>query len=196
MTDLTIASMLAVLTDVGRLKTLRRAGWVRAGVSEPESVADHSYRVAMLALLLGPRLGLDVDRLVRMALLHDLAEARIGDLTPLDRVAPAEKSAGESAAFSDIVGGLPEGPALFEVWRDYETGATPEGRIAKQLDKLEMALQTLEYEQAAPSEHGTVARLQPDCADEFWASARAALAQPLLIALYDRLASRRPGATA
>src|SRR5206468_12394397 len=122
---------LAFLADVGRLKTLRRAGWVRAGVPEPESVADHTYRVAVMALLIGPRLGLNVDRLVQLALLHDLAEARIGDLTPLDTLSTGEKEARESAAFADIVGSLSEGAALYDAWRDYESGRTPEARIAR-----------------------------------------------------------------
>ena len=188
-------NLLAVLTDVGRLKTLRRAGWVRSGVEEPESVADHSYRLAMLALLIAPRLGLDIDRLVRLALLHDLAEARIGDLTPADRVAPADKAAREDAAFSEIVSGLSESKALVELWRDYETGGTPEARIVRQLDKLEMALQALEYEQTAVAGSGA-AQLQPGWADEFFASARAALREPLLIELYDRIVARRPSPTA
>jgi 5'-deoxynucleotidase YfbR-like HD superfamily hydrolase len=65
-----------VLQAAGRLKTLKRAGWVRVGLPEPESVADHSFRVALLAVLFGPRLGLNGEKLVRLALLHDLAEAR------------------------------------------------------------------------------------------------------------------------
>jgi putative hydrolase of HD superfamily len=192
MTNPDLDALLAVLSDVGRLKTLRRAGWVRAGVPEPESVADHSYRVAVLALLIGPRLGLNVDRLVRLALLHDLAEARVGDLTPLNAGSPGEKAARESEAFADIVGGLSEGPALYDLWREYEGGATPEARIAKQLDKLELALQTLEYEQAALSEPTAAPLAGPRWADEFWASARSGLSEPLLIALFDRLAKRRP----
>jgi putative hydrolase of HD superfamily len=189
--DERLDSLLAVLSDAGRLKTLRRAGWVRAGVAEPESVADHSYRLAMLALLVALRLDLDVDRLVRLTLLHDLAEARVGDLTPADRVAPAVKAAQEDAAFSEIVGGLPEAPTLVDLWREYETGHTPEARIAHQLDKLEMALQALEYEQAMAIEQGS-SHLRPGWADEFFTSARAGLAEPLLIELYDRIVARRP----
>ena len=195
MSNSTLEKTLAILSDVGRLKTLRRTGWVRVGVTDPESVADHSYRVAMLALLIGPRLGLDTGRLIHMALLHDLAEARTGDLTPADQVAPADKLALESGAFADIVSGLPEGPDLADAWNEYETGVTPEARIARQLDKLEMAIQALEYELAASSEPGPD-RLQPGWPDEFWASARAALTEPLLIELSDLLASRRPAAKA
>ena len=187
-----LEGLLAVLADVGRLKTLRRAGWVRVGVPEPESVADHTYRVAVMALLIGPRLGLNVDRLVRLALLHDLAEARVGDLTPLDTLAKGEKEARESAAFADIVGSLAEGGALYDALREYENGATPEASIARQLDKLELALQTLDYEQAALTEPAGAQRTEPGWADEFWASARSGLSEPMLIALYDRIFERRP----
>ena len=175
-----IDTLIRVVEESGRLKTLRRAGWVRVGVPGPESVADHSFRVALLALLLGPRLGLDVDTMIRMALVHDLGEARLGDITPADRISKAEKSRDEAAAFGEIVDGLPEGPALFDLWREYETGATPEARAVRQLDKLEMAFQALAYERA----HGHPL-------DEFWASARAALSDPLLVEIFDRLAGAR-----
>jgi putative hydrolase of HD superfamily len=174
-------ALLRVLGEAGALKSLRRAGWVRVGLREVESVADHSYRLALLALLIGPRLGLDTDAMVRLALLHDLGEARLGDLTPADRVPPAEKHRRESAAVAAIVAALPEAGALHRQWQAYADGATPEARVVQQLDKLEMALQALAYERA----HGV--DLQ-----EFWDSARAALQEPLLIALYDRLAAQRP----
>ena len=192
MTDPDLDPLLSFLTDAGRLKRLRRAGWVRVGVPDSESVADHSYRVAVMALLIGPRLGLNVDRLVRLALIHDLAEARVGDLTPLDAVSPTEKSDLESAAFVDIVDGLSEGEALYDLWLEYESGATPEARSARQLDKLELALQALEYEQASLAASPGSQRPRSGWADEYWASARSGLSEPLLIALFDRLFERRP----
>lgn len=170
-----------VAAAAGKLKRLERAGWVRAGVPDPESVADHSYRVALLALLLAPRLGVETEKTLKIALLHDLAEARVGDLTPADGVAPADKRAREEAAFAAIVGGLPEGPDLDALFRAYEDASSPEARIVRQLDKLEMALQALEYERE------TGLNLT-----EFWISARAALDHPLLVALFERLYAERP----
>ncbi|HEX5416154.1 MAG TPA: HD domain-containing protein, partial [Chloroflexota bacterium] len=139
--DGSLDALIRVVEEAGQLKTLRRAGWVRVGVPEPESVADHTFRVALLALLFGPRLGLDADTMVRLALVHDLGEARLGDITPADRIGKAEKSRAEAVAFGEIVAGLPEGPALFDLWREYDAGATPEARAVSQLDKLEMAFQ-------------------------------------------------------
>jgi putative hydrolase of HD superfamily len=176
-----LGGVLTFLEAAGHLKGLERAGWVRVGVPNPEHVADHAYRVAMLALLLAPRLGLDVGKSVQLALLHDLAEARVGDLTPADGVSPAAKRAREQAAFAAIVEGLPEGPALAGLFREYEGEATPEARAVRQLDKLEMALQALEYERETGLD-----------LDQFWASARAALSDPLLIDLYDRAYAQRP----
>ena len=179
-----VAGLLPVLEAAGTLKGLKRAGWVRVGLPDPESVADHSYRVALLALLIAPRLGLDADRAVRLALLHDLPEARVGDLTPVDGVSRPDKRAQEAAALAEIAAGLPERPALEALWHDYEEAASPEARLVRQLDKLEMALQALEYEQTSGKN-----------LEEFWASARAALTEPLLVLLCERLAAQRPASS-
>jgi 5'-deoxynucleotidase YfbR-like HD superfamily hydrolase len=176
-----VDAILSVLADAGRLKELKRAGWVRMAIPEPESVADHTFRLALMAMLVGWRLNLNVEAMLRLTLVHDLGEARVGDLTPADRVSSAEKHAREAEALGRIVDELPEGPALFDLWREYDGAATPEARIVRQLDKLEMAMQALEYER----------RYGRDLS-EFWLSARAALAEPLLIQMYDRLWSKRP----
>lgn len=202
MNDREIEGLLTILTAAGALKRLPRAGWVRVGLPDPESVADHSFRLAILAVLFGPRLGLNTEKLLRIALLHDLAEAQVGDLTPVDQVTAEEKRTREMLAFAAIVAELPEGEGLLDLWREYEDGASAEARIAQQLDKLEMALQALEYEQRygptlqrLPSRfRQRLGRLPPSArwADEFWASTRAALREPLLIQFYEALWARRP----
>lgn len=194
------------LEAAGRLKDLKRAGWVRVGIPSPESVADHSFRVAVMALLFGPRLGLNVDKMVRLALIHDLAESRVGDLTPTDRVTSVEKRELESLAFAEIVDGLPEGSALVDLWREYAEEATAEARAVHQLDKLELALQALVYElqygrklekmrsPSIPPAPGRSSRRRAtqNWADQFWASARTALTDPLLVQFYDDLQALRP----
>src|SRR5688572_1987599 len=76
---------LAALADAaGKLKRVRRKGWVDRGVPDAESVADHSYRLALLAWAVARQRGLDADRALKMALFHDLAEAEVGDETPFD----------------------------------------------------------------------------------------------------------------
>lgn len=177
-----LSDLAPILLDAGRLKTTPRAGWVRVGLPSAESVAEHSYRLALLAALVAPRLGLDRDRLVLMALLHDLPEARVGDITPYQGVPTAEKRQREVDALADILSGLPEAGALLERYAEYRSGGSPEAALLPQLDKLEMALQALEYERA----HGATL-------DEFWASARAGISHPALLGLLEALETRREG---
>lgn len=164
--------------DFIRLKGVRRAGWALRGV-EPaarESVADHSLGVAALVMLLadghGPRL--DSARALRMALIHDLGEARVGDLTPSDGVSADEKHRQEAAAFRDIVEGLPDRDAMVELFEEYEAGETAEARFVRQVDKLEMALQAAHYRAQGH-----------DGLEEFFQSARDAIDDPDLLAILD-----------
>jgi putative hydrolases of HD superfamily len=84
------------------LQQTPRTGWVRSGVANPESIADHMYRMAVLALTTA---GSEYDqcKLVKMAIVHDLAEALVGDIAPSDNVPAAEKHAREAAALKEIV---------------------------------------------------------------------------------------------
>ncbi len=123
------------------LKDVRRAGWVRVGHAQAESVADHSWSVALLALLHCPP-ELDREKVLIMAILHDLAEVQIGDLTPYDGVPPAEKHAREDAAMVDL---LEEHPELLAIWRASEARESPESRFVKQMDLLDLRLQAERY---------------------------------------------------
>jgi 5'-deoxynucleotidase YfbR-like HD superfamily hydrolase len=143
-----LSDILASLWQIGLLKELPRTGWVRAGVPQPESVADHSFRTTVLALALGPELGVNVERLVKMLLVHDLGESdpQVGDITPFDGIAPAEKHRLESSAMERLCSNLPNGADMLTLWHEYEAGQSPEAKIAQQLDAFERALQSLEYE--------------------------------------------------
>lgn len=134
--------------DLTRLKELKRQGWLRKGLAatETESVADHSWAVSVLALVMGD--GLDLGKVLALTLVHDLAEARTGDLTPADGVPAEEKQARERQAILDVTAEVdPEGK-IFALWEEYEQNETPEARLARDLDKLEMALQAAEYAEA------------------------------------------------
>jgi putative hydrolase of HD superfamily len=142
----------------GGLKTTKRTGWVRSGVALPESVADHSHRCALAALLAAPHAGADAARACMVALAHDLAECVCGDITPDDPRGKAEKQRLEEAAMATLGGALrPHAMGEFvpALWREYEGGAgasaSPEAALAKDVDKFEMALQALEYERAQPA---------------------------------------------
>ena len=144
-----------------RLKELPRAGWARVGVQSPESVAAHSWGVAWLVLALCPP-QLDRGRALAIAILHDLAEVRVGDLTPQDGVPKAEKARREREALVGMVAALPNAEALTALAEEY--GVSPEGRLVKALDKLDMLLQARRYSEA-----------QGVNTEEFVASALAAL---------------------
>lgn len=133
--------------DVARLKDTPRQGWAdRLSVEDPESVADHSFSAAMLGMVLADELGLDAEKTLRMALLHDIAEARTGDITP-GSMGRDEKLNLERAAMRDMLSKLP--PELQgrygDAWEEYAAQATPEAQLVGQVDKLEMALQASIY---------------------------------------------------
>lgn len=133
------------------LKLSKRTGWFHHGVPAPESIADHMYRMAMLAMLVTDA-ELDVRKCVMMALVHDLAEAQVGDLTPMCKVDKEEKTRREHAAIEYLTRNLlvdtPAAQQIRALWDEYEARATPEARLVKDLDCFELCLQTYEYEQA------------------------------------------------
>ena len=135
MTDRALAEVATLLKEVDR------AGWKRIGVERPESVAAHSWGVALLALLRCPP-ELDRGKLLAMAVLHDLAELRVGDLTPHDGVSKADKHARERAAMDEL---LADRPDLRAIWDEAEAKETPEARLLDQLDKADMGVQAERY---------------------------------------------------
>ncbi len=131
----------------GRLKSEKRRGWLKKlGLAHPESVADHSYRTALMAMVVSDARGLDTEKAVRLALLHDLPEAIVGDAMPHER-AGASKALVETKAMKELLLGLPpKVRSLYsDAWREFLRGSTQEARLVRQLDKLEMAMQASEY---------------------------------------------------
>jgi putative hydrolase of HD superfamily len=150
---------------------------VNAAVQRPESVGDHSFRAAFLALvfslLQAPGAApLDTLRLVSMALVHDLAEARVGDITPFCGVPEDDKHAREAAGLDAILAGVPERVAtpLRALWDEYEAQETAEARAMRQIDKLDMVLQARDYEDQRRAPAADL--------DTFYRTARAALHAP------------------
>jgi putative hydrolases of HD superfamily len=132
------------------LKQLYRQGWLVRGIPTDrcESVAEHTFGVAVTAMLLAdahfPML--DKLKILRMALIHDFGEIYAGDIIPRDEVAPEEKHTLEKRAINQIFIGLPQGEDYFNLWLEFEDGASLEARFIRQIDKLEMALQASVYE--------------------------------------------------
>ena len=121
------------------LKQVVRAGWIRAGVKQPESVAAHSWGMAMLATQLCPE-HLNLQRVLELCILHDVAEVIVGDITPHDGVAPAEKHRLELEAIQKM------GIIAQDIFAEYEQQETEESKFVRYLDKLDMALQAEIYE--------------------------------------------------
>ncbi|CAN4113309.1 unnamed protein product [Withania somnifera] len=143
------SSSIDFLTLCHRLKTTKRAGWVRRGVNDPESIADHMYRMGLMALIAPDMPGVDRDKCVKMAIVHDIAEAIVGDITPADGISKDEKRRRERAALEDmckLLGGGSRAKEISDLWMEYEENSSLEAKVVKDFDKVEMILQALEYE--------------------------------------------------
>ncbi|MCW4012015.1 MAG: HD domain-containing protein [Candidatus Bathyarchaeota archaeon] len=143
-------ALLEFLSFAGKLKTIPRTGWIDSGVKEPESVADHSYRTAVAAMVLGDSLGLDTLKVLRMALLHDIAETETGDITPMQK--QSNHSELEDQAMKKLLSVLPETlrDLYWGTWLEYQAMETPESILMHDADKIEMVLQASEYKQTDP----------------------------------------------
>ena len=184
--------LLDLLLESATLKRLPRSGWLLRGVPHVESVAEHSFGVAFTALALADALQargnldceLDLEKVLAIALLHDLAEVRLTDL-PLRaaRLLPAQvKSEAEASAMADLLTPLPTGGRLAALWQTFEDSSSPEGRLVRDADKLEMMVQCLRYEQAGSRGLG-----------EFWqASDNRQWHYALCARLYTGLKAMRP----
>lgn len=159
--------------EVGKLKEMLRRGWVLRNIKNPESIADHTFRVTLMAWILGKRKqNFNIEKVIKMALIHDLCEVYAGDTTPYDSILPKSKKKiaelvktwprfsnnekkrlskikynKEKKSLERLLKNLPRDIAgeIKSLWLDYEKGLTKEGRFFKQADRLENFLQSLEY---------------------------------------------------
>lgn len=170
--------------ELCQLKHLFRQGWLRRGVPREccESIAEHSFGVALLALWLAqahfPEL--DASKVVQMALLHDFGEVYAGDIIPDDPVSPQEKQQREAASVAQVFDKLPGGDTYRRLWQEFEAGDSPEARFVRQIDRLEMGMQAGVYRAQG------FGRMQ-----EFFNSAAQALSEPLLEELLEAVRSLR-----
>ena len=146
-----------LMVESTTLKWMPRSGWQMRGVPHVESVADHSFGAAFVALALAGAVAageqggpFDMEQVLIMALLHDLAEARLTDLpvSAVRLVPPEVKSQAEAVAISDLLAPLPAAGQLAALWQAFEDSSSREGRLVRDADKLEMMVQCLCYEQA------------------------------------------------
>ena len=135
----------AFLFEMGYLKNLPRAGWLRIGNRSPESIADHSFRVGILGMVVASLEGADPNRTAALAVFHDAHETRIGDVPAVGRAYIT--TAKPEAITVHQTSGLPDdmGKLFQDLTGEYEARETPESRAARDADKLETLLQAIEY---------------------------------------------------
>lgn len=171
-------NLLELFRTVANLKRTPRTGWIDRGLprAEAESVADHGFMTAFIAWVVAhDDPDLDADRVLKLALIHDLAEAIVGDRPPYEpHELPADdpdalraffsvrhvrtpenkavKQRDEDAAAEHLIGLMPESVAqeIAELWREYEDAASPEARFVKNVDTLEAFLQSRIYRREHP----------------------------------------------
>ena len=164
--------LLNFLIEVGKLKKIKRKGWVLRGIKDPETIAAHTFRMVLMAWFLCRKKKLNVNKVLKMSLIHDLCEVYAGDTTPYDQILPQnrkkwkeilnkwrrfpkrqkeklflDKYRKENKALKKLILKLPPSvkKEIKNLWDDYEKGLTREGRFVRQVDRVENLLQALEY---------------------------------------------------
>lgn len=145
-------SILSFYMKYNQLKNIYRQGWlkVRIGIEfkdKCESVADHSFSVALLALTIieENQLNLDTLKCMKMAIVHDLGEVYLGDFTPYDNITKTEKHRQERKAILEVLDSLDKDNVFFMLWEEFEKGESNEANLIKNVDQLEFLLQACAY---------------------------------------------------
>jgi putative hydrolase of HD superfamily len=129
------------------LKYIKRAGWVsKVKVVNPESVADHTFSMCAISMVLSDILGLDTERVMKMVILHDMAESIIGDYMP-GQISRKHKISKEMNAMNSILDCMPSNirPLYKKIWNEYLQNKTDVAHLVHRVDKFEMILQAKQY---------------------------------------------------
>ena len=132
---------------VSELKKIPRKGWKeKIGIEHPESVADHSFSAAIMAMVFSDLKKLDTEKMLKMALLHDLSESITGDFTP-GEISKENKKEIENKTMKEILAKLPVGISneYEKIWNEFQNGTSKESALMHEIDRLEMAIQSLKY---------------------------------------------------
>lgn len=143
-----LLNLVSFFRIVCNLKTIKRSGWIhKSNITSPESVADHSYSMCMMSMILAEIINLDSGHIMKMVIIHDLAESLVGDHMP-DDISSEEKQLVEDKAMKKIISKLPNSlrKNYLNIWNEYNDNITVNAKFVHNMDKLEMALQAKEYE--------------------------------------------------
>ncbi|KAG4304846.1 hypothetical protein PORY_001899 [Pneumocystis oryctolagi] len=144
-------SVLPFLHIIENLKATPRKGWLHFDIENPESIASHMYRMSIISMLFTSPF-INRDKCIKMALVHDMAESIVGDITPLDKISPEEKHKRELDAMITLTSKiLPKTQSeaakeMLDLFLEYEEGKTPEASLVRDIDKFELLIQMIEYE--------------------------------------------------
>lgn len=130
------------------MKSVPRQGWIdKLGIQNPESVSDHTYSMTMMSWMFSEMQNLDVLKVLKMSLIHDLAESKIGDFTP-EQISREQKNILEKNTMKEIFSELPVElqNQLSDIWTEFLEQKTAESILVHEIDKLEMVLQAKIYE--------------------------------------------------
>ena len=136
------------------LKKIYRQGWIdKLSLDTPESVADHSYSMAVISMVISDLENYNSEKIIKMVLLHDLAESKIGDHTP-KQLSKEKKNKLENNAFNEIIKNLPDliKSQYLQIWQEYQENTSLESKLVHQIDKLEMMLQANIYKKDGHSQ--------------------------------------------
>ena len=162
------------------LKNISRQGWInKLSLKHPESVADHSYSMSIMGMVISDLENYNSEKILKMILLHDLAESKIGDYTP-NQISKENKIKIENKAYDEIINSLPDTIKLQygQIWEEYQKQESPESKIVHQIDKLEMALQAKMYQkEGSPKE----------AIESFFKSAENEITHPKLKELFNQI---------
>ena len=134
--------------QIAKLKNISRSGWKdKPDISNPESVAEHIYMMSVMGMILSDIKGLNTEKIIKMCILHDWAESKIGDYIP-GEITIEKKSRLEENAMKEILSTLPSiiKNEYHILWNEYDDNLSREAKFVHELDKLEMALQAKIYE--------------------------------------------------
>ncbi len=168
------------LNIAANLKTVPRQGWIdKLSIKNPESVADHTYSMAIIGMVLSDSQKYNTEKILKMILLHDLAESITGDFTP-EQKSKQEKKLLEDKTFKNILTHLPENlqKQYLHLWNEYQTNGSIEANIVHQIDKLEMAIQAKIYSRQKNSLKNLLS---------FFDSAKKEIKDPNLLKLFEQL---------
>ncbi len=142
------AKVLNLFKEIHPLDRVPRAGFLLRGVSVPESVSAHSHFLSLLALVVVEQYPeqWDENKVLAMAIVHDLAEAKMMDIPMpiIQKYFPDEKSDAEQSVFEKLMEGFPS--KYLELHREFHEVSSPEARLVRGLDKVQMMLKVLNYE--------------------------------------------------